>query len=352
MKFYLLYILFLLSGVTFSQQLLISKLCNSNHTFPDQEGNFHDWFEIYNRSSASISTTNLFVSDKAYNLDKWALPDSVIHPGEHWVIFASGLDTITGSEIHANFKINSKGEELYLSNGVNLLDSLPAVCIPTNWSLVKDTFSMELGWDSLSIPYFYQFIPIPQDQISWSHNAGKVNPDDLLDISSDLNLTVKYNLNGVPPGALDPDFQVQSFSEFTSDHQLSYISTAPSWQIPDAVPYFPSVTAQSFKYGCPVSPSETRSFLIQENTAHHLFSLSLDRNELFHFNTGIFVEGAKNNFYQKGENWERTGFLEYFHHGEVVHQQQVDFRLNGLGSRNSPQKSLRFYIKEKYGNYY
>lgn len=94
---------------------------------------------------------------------------------------------------------------------------------------------------------------------------------------------------------------------------------------------------------------ETRTFLLQDNLCDYVFSLSVDKNELFHFADGLFTEGDKTEYIGKSNEWEKSGFLEVFINKSLTQAQRVDFKLNGLGSRQAPQKSLRFYVKEKYG---
>ncbi|HAP69482.1 MAG TPA: hypothetical protein DCR04_07110 [Flavobacteriales bacterium] len=99
-----------------SGDLVLNELMASNDlTASDQFGESDDWIEIYNTTQFDISTSGLYLTDDATNLDKWALPNSVI-PADGYMIIWADEDGEQGDN-HANFKLSSNGEFLGLHYG-------------------------------------------------------------------------------------------------------------------------------------------------------------------------------------------------------------------------------------------
>lgn len=352
MRCILIYALFIAIGLVRGQSVIISELNNSNQVLMDFRGTYPDWLEIHNHGSTPVSLNQIHISDKRSYLTKWKLPDTTLQAGAFLIIYASGLDTVTSTEIHSNFKLKSEGEAIYLSSASVIIDSLKKQCIPSGYSLAKDPVISSPFWDSVPSPSntYNSIINIPIDSLSWSHEAGFVDGNDLLTIESESQFEVKYNLKGVKPIVFDAAYSPAALNELIKPENLSMIPTSVDWSEPRNEIYSPVVTAQSYYLACPVSKLETRTFLLQENLSDYVFSLSLDKNELFHFADGLFTEGYKPTYLGDSDDWEKSGFLELFIRNNLVKAQKVDFKLNGLGSRQAPQKSLRFYVKEKYGD--
>lgn len=104
--------------------LVINELMASNDSaIADQDGEYDDWIELYNNSSTAIELDDHYLSDEGDNLDKWTFPDTTIEARSYLIIWADEDGSQNG--LHANFKLSSKGESLYLSNAQNtLLDNV------------------------------------------------------------------------------------------------------------------------------------------------------------------------------------------------------------------------------------
>jgi hypothetical protein len=91
---YALYLLLsgaLLGSITLHAQVVINEIQISNlSTFEDEDGDFEDWFELYNSGNQTISMEGYFVSDRIDEPGKWALPTIQLGAGQHKLIFASG----------------------------------------------------------------------------------------------------------------------------------------------------------------------------------------------------------------------------------------------------------------------
>lgn len=96
-------------------QLVVNEIMASNATtVTDQDGEYEDWFELYNNSSVTLSLDNLYASDSQTNKLKWAFPSGItMAPGTYLIIWADQDLTQTG--YHADFKFSAGGENCILS---------------------------------------------------------------------------------------------------------------------------------------------------------------------------------------------------------------------------------------------
>jgi len=110
--------IFSLGGLfTGGKSLVINEIMASNRmTLSDEDGDYPDWFEIFNRSDKTVNLEGYWVSSERDNPFMWRLPEITIEPGEHLVVFASGKDRFSADngELHTNFRLSASGGELYL----------------------------------------------------------------------------------------------------------------------------------------------------------------------------------------------------------------------------------------------
>lgn len=84
-------------------------------TRADSDGEFNDWFELYNSGPAPLNLSECSVSDDTGNPWQWRFPDIVLAPGAHLLVWASGKNRM-GDELHTNFRLSAGGELLMLSD--------------------------------------------------------------------------------------------------------------------------------------------------------------------------------------------------------------------------------------------
>ena len=71
--------------------VVINEVMSSNGSVAaDDDEDFEDWIELYNPTSAVISLAGYTLSDSPANPRRWVIPDVVVEPGEHLVVWASG----------------------------------------------------------------------------------------------------------------------------------------------------------------------------------------------------------------------------------------------------------------------
>ena len=95
--------------------LYISEFCASNQTgVKDANGEHHDWVELYNAGSESVSLKGYALTDDPADLKKWIFPDATIAAGQTMVVFLTGVDANVDGELHASFRLAAEGESLVL----------------------------------------------------------------------------------------------------------------------------------------------------------------------------------------------------------------------------------------------
>lgn len=103
-------------GEFVASDVIINEFMSSNDaTQADQDEEFDDWIELYNKSNTTIDLSGYFLSDDATNPMKWEFPaGSTIDGNGYLIIWADEDEDQEG--LHANFKLSKDGEALYLSN--------------------------------------------------------------------------------------------------------------------------------------------------------------------------------------------------------------------------------------------
>ena len=100
--------------------LVINEFLSSNistNGLADEDGEQHEWIEIYNRSALPVNLANWSLSDDPELPGLWTFPARTLNPGQLLVVFASGKDrrsTNAAVPLHTNFKLSNGGEDLGL----------------------------------------------------------------------------------------------------------------------------------------------------------------------------------------------------------------------------------------------
>ncbi len=98
-----------------SAGVLITEFMASNHdSLVDEDGDYPDWIEIYNASTAGVNLDGWYLTDDSADLTKWRCPSILLEAGRSVVVFASGKDRPDPVHPHTNFELNKEGEYLAL----------------------------------------------------------------------------------------------------------------------------------------------------------------------------------------------------------------------------------------------
>lgn len=124
--------------VEYIKTVVLNEVMSSNsESYPDENGNFPDWIEIYNYGDQALSLKNFRLLD---DTSTWLFPAVDLEPETMLVVFASGKDTMNLSTIppslHTNFRIRSSGEKIRLvAPDGEVLDTLETNELPENVSM-------------------------------------------------------------------------------------------------------------------------------------------------------------------------------------------------------------------------
>ncbi|TVR90225.1 MAG: T9SS C-terminal target domain-containing protein [Saprospirales bacterium] len=369
----------------FSQnsQVVINEFMASNGiTIADEDGDFEDWIELYNRGDEAVSLQGYYLSDDYDNPLRWRFPLVELDPGEFLLVFASGKNRF-GTELHTNFRISAGGEPLLLSDpDGQLLDYIPAVDLQRDQAFGRiPDGGAELVVLDFPTPGTSNVAPF-DTELSVSHPSGFYNqPFDLEIIADREDVVIYYTTNGNSPGPGDLTYQASislAYSDSIENNPIIEIPTnAPStqwwfrWRPPGEKLFRGQVVrARAFRGDNPVSEEITKTYFIdvkfQERFDLPVISIVMDEEYLFDFETGLFVPGkayeenpvfnfpwSGGNFHNRGREWEREASFFYFDEDlEPQIAQRLGVRIHGGGSRSMPLKSLRLYARESYGEEY
>ncbi|MCB0712008.1 MAG: lamin tail domain-containing protein [Ignavibacteriae bacterium] len=113
---------FILQWPTFNQnnetptlsKVVINELLASNtKSKADQDGEFDDWIELYNKSSVDISLDGWYLSDDEADKTQWKFPDGITIPANGYLTVWADDDGGQAG-LHANFTLALAGETLFL----------------------------------------------------------------------------------------------------------------------------------------------------------------------------------------------------------------------------------------------
>ena len=165
-------------------KLIINEVMTvNNSTIFDKYGNNSDYIELYNGNDYDINLYGYYLTDSMKDTRKWSFPDVTIKKGDYLVIFASGKNEMIDNELHANFKLDSKGETIALS------DSSAKVISKV---YVKETLhDTSYGFNGDKYVYYYNGTP-------GKENTSEYTDDAILEVSSNYQIRInEYMTNNI-----------------------------------------------------------------------------------------------------------------------------------------------------------
>lgn len=247
--------------------------------------------------------------------------------------------SLTGNKnLHTDFKVNNKGESLYLFNAqLEVIDSVNIVELPSNVSYGRHVDG-NTGWYYFTSPTpgginVNPVIELRADSLSFSLTAGFYDQAVPINITSQSDVDIRYTLDGTEP----------TINSRLYDTTM-YISRS---LVIKAAPFFANAKS---------GETCTQTYFI--GTKHRLpvISLSTDPKNFFDWNEGILVEGpnAVPQNEHPGANywkdWEKLVHFEYFDEdGKVQINQDAGVKIVGGWSRVNAQKSMALFARRNYG---
>ena len=301
-------------------------------------GNYEDWLELFNNSSEAIDLSGYYLSDKIDNLSKWQFPggSAIVSPGEHIVVYASGLDPALGtSSNNTSFKLTQTNdtEHIILSSpDGQVIDYKKLMPHQLNHSVGR-SFNTNLDWEVFtnSTPGLPNnsgaqgYVPTP----TFNYDAGFYGGDLNLTInSSHPNIEIYYTLDGSLP---DQNSNYYGYTdgggELFVSGDISIISTTVVRTI-----------AVSQDDNFLNSFVETNTYLINED--HSLAVISISGNEVDDL--------------IQGQAWMRPiGSFEIFDEdGLLIDEAVGEFNKHGNDSWAYDQRGLDYITRDQYGYNY
>jgi len=377
------------------QDVVINEVMTSNASFfPDTDGDYPDWIEIWNPTNTPISLENYqFIHNKK---DQWGFPAITLSPNQYLVIYASGKNRTDG-ELHTNFLLSRNGEaiELHRPSGVDRFE-IPALSSNSSYGRQLNA-THNLCYFAYPTPGV-ENVPecFPDDTLgapTLSHTSGYFDQSFELQASTPLeNSALYFTLDGSFPDPVTNSASTQVYTgpilvtappEVTGPlSQIDSTITDPAMQFSDRFRLKPRVgqniqPAVTIRIRSQFSAETSAIFFIGKQHSPQLpvVSLLMNSKYLFDDETGIYIAGntfkrwrvspqfdpnsgrnTPSNYRMTGREWERPFYnnlndavrFEYCSSGYCDKPQKVGLRIHGNASRTNPMKSLRLYARNQY----
>ena len=373
------------------QGVVINEVCAKNTVYPAEDGNFYDWIELYNGSTASVDLSGCGLSDKESDPFRYTFPtNTVIGAGQRLIVFCDSLIPDDAGQYRAHFGMSTSGETLTLTSADGkLLDTITFGQMETNVSYGRITDgSEEFGYLEMTPMQANEqknVINVDVPEPGFSQEAGFYQQGFSLSLSVPQGTRVYYTLDGSKPTASSTEYSSPiSVTDITSQpNNLSAITdivpsswgssgaTAPTEPVDKAFIINAVAVDSQGNYSDVVSSTY---FIGYDSRASYyknmkVISIVTDKDNLFDYERGIYVmgktyddwksgpeynPGAREweipaNYTQKGAAWEREASMQIFDDGAVVHSQNVGIRIHGGATRSAAQKSFNVYARSDYG---
>ncbi len=405
----------LCSHIQAQQTIFINELMASNDTtIADVNGDYNDWFEIYNAGASPFDLTNCYVTDDTTEKTQFQFSGISVPANGYLIIWASDANNSIGTD-HTNFKLSASGEVIYLyqPDGTTIIDSVSFGAQKTDLAYGRVTDgAATFGYFKTATPgatnntsqTYLGFLDPPV----FSVNAGfYANPFSLTITDSDPDAQIVYTTDGSnpdinnlnrkvyryknkypkQPGETPYPFLNDSFKSqvYTQALQINNATNNPnrlclkSSTYDDNPNYFPTtninkstlVRAIAMKAGYISSQENAATYFVTPSGVNHysmpVISLGIQEDYMFNWDSGIYCAGADfdnwrlanpNSTPNSGTdaNYRReTEYpvtMEFFENGATSRTFEVSagFQTHGGYSRAEPQKSLDIYARGEYGN--
>lgn len=321
-------------------QPVINEVCSYNgNLIEDEDGSEPDWIELYNAGSAPVNLSQYRITDQ--NNDHWVFPAIVMPPQSFLLVFASGKNR-SGTTLHTHFKISREGDVISLFDPTGTLAdrmTIPALHLDHSFGRLPDGGTVS-GIFNQPTPantnngmnLFSNYAPDPQSSLTAGFYIAPVS----VQISGSFNSNIHYTTDGSIP-----EITSTLYTNPLSITQTMVVRAVNISNLPDVLP----------------SDVITNTYLFNYHTALPVFSIATHPDNLWDWNTGIYVAGPNAspvypyygaNFWQ---NWEIETHIEFFEtDGSRKISQNAGVEIHGgTSNRSKPMKSLRLSAKNKYG---
>ncbi len=304
-----------------AQSLVINEYtCSNKSQYSNNLNEYEDWVEIYNTTGSPINLTGYYLSDKATDPTKWAIPAGVsIAANGRRVFFCDSRDLVQGNEYHTNFKLTQSKQEYIMiaSPAGQIIDSVH-ITRPTqrDHSIARLTdgaatwgvaLTPSLGTANANVKPYYAAKPVASQQ-GGLYGSGIT----VALTTTEPNSVIRYTTNGAEPTV-----------------------ASALYSAPITVSSTTAIRAKTFSNNANIPGSfiESNTYVIGANHTMPVFCLNGDFNSLFNNNTN-----------------ELQHAIEYYDEtGQLVFKTEGDMKGHGNDSWAFDQKGMRFYTRDEYG---
>lgn len=368
----------------FSQIHVSEFMASNSSTLKDEDGDYPDWIELYNPTTASINLEGWYLSDNPGNRIKWIFPKVSMEPNGYLVIFASGKDKRI-AELHTNFSLSSSGEQIILlkPDGETLVFALDS-------NFPEQYPDISYGFIDGNISYFdsptpgqpnvkADFLTPPTFSLQRGFYDSPAGLELLTVVEDGL---IKYTLDGSEPGAdngleyantiiVDSTVVVRavvmkagSVSRATTHTYIFPATVKNQPKLPEGYPdnwgSFASIEGTApadYEMDPEICQSPNyKDLIVPSLKAIPTISLATNKDNLFSPSTdpengGIYIHTDASG--GLGAGWERPVSVEYLlPNNELGFQVNCGIKIHGGASRlpeKNPKHSFRLLFKDEYG---
>ena len=310
-----------------SGPLAINEAMSVNDMYLKQnDGKYYDWVEFKNISESDINLSDYYFTDKLTKM-KYRLPDVNLKSGGLFTLICSSKEINgNGGYYHANFSLSSSGENIYIldSNGL-LLDAAHLENIP---------YGSSYGRMETQNGFYYFTKPTPgKDNVSGIKNVCKTPECNFAPgVYNEPSLNIELKSDGIIYYTLDGTEPTANSTKYTK---------------PIFIDKNTIIRTLVCKEGCIQSKIDTFSYILRPDTKLPVLSLVTAPDNLWSEETGIYVKGKYDNYYQ---DWEKYASLSYYG-DDGTFSIDCGLKMNGSGSRESDKKkSFKVIFRGKYGS--
>ena len=168
------YLTALLGSWESENSIILNEIMAGNDTtVSDEYDEFDDWIEITNRGSEPVNLSEYYLTDDMAFPWKYTFPNIDLQPNEYILIWAD--EDIYQGEMHAEFKLDKDGEEVYLMQGNVIVDLMTYPHIENNVSWGR--------WPDQQENWEFQAYPTPglpnSDEQAEEEEGGLPSPNSL-----------------------------------------------------------------------------------------------------------------------------------------------------------------------------
>ena len=356
--------------------IVINEICSSNDSFlPDENGECFDWIELYNPTDRVINLLGFGLSDKKSELYKYTFGDVEIKPKGYLIVYAvgnDGLENFNTNKVYANFKLNSKGESIYLT-------------LPTGKVIDKVTYPELKGNESYSrfeinnevIFKITKGTPMEENKEFvfvkppvFSANSGFYSNPFMLTLESEPGTEIYYTLDSTEPDRNSIKYEgpilIKDMTPNENVYRVKKDTTTKEEVFPQG-PVDKATIIRAVAYDKDGNKSEivTKSYFVglDKYKNSNVISLVTAPDNLFGEENGIYVKGVAYkqwelngengkspllNWQKRGFLWERPADISYFDKGNLVLEQKLGIRIRGNTTRKLQKKSFSVYARKFY----